>query len=323
MEFMDFGLTDSGWAEIIGAVRSALVQICSFLPSATEILYALDLGDSIAGVTFECDYPPEARQKAVVVNTLLKHGLSPEEIERQASDSAAHGHSLYTVDIEALQRIGPELIVTQELCDVCAISTSHLARALAELSPPPKVLPLTPHSLEDVLLDIEKVGAAAGREKKATELVASLRARIARVEARSKSDCPKVACLEWLNPLYNAGHWVPEMVKIAGGNDVLAAQGEYSTRIMPESVIDARPDVIIVMPCGYDAQKAKEEYCRTSFPATWGNVPAVRNRRVYVVHASAYFSRPGPRLVDGIEILYSLFHEDFSRPLPSGSWLRL
>ena len=299
------------------------MQICSFLPSATEILYALELGDSIAGVTFECDYPPEARQKPVVVNTVLQHDLSPEEIDRDASDSAAHGHSLYTVDVEALERIRPELIVTQELCDVCAVSTSHFAKALGALSSRPKILPLTPHTLEDVLLDIGRVGDATGRQTRAAEVVARLRQHIARVEARPKTGLPKVACLEWFNPLYNAGHWVPDMVKIAGGRDLLAARGEYSTRINAATVIDVQPDVIVVMPCGYDAEKAKEEYCRTEFPEGWGDIPAVRNNRVYAVRASAYFSRPGPRLVDGVEILYALFHEDFSRPLPPNSWLRI
>lgn len=299
------------------------MQICSFLPSATEILYALDLGDSIAGITFECDYPADAKQKPVVVNTVLQHGLAPEEIDRHASDSAARGHSLYTLDVEALERIRPELIVTQELCDVCAVSTSHLAKALDTLSSRPKILPLTPHTLDDVLLDIGRVGDATGRQKRAAEVVASLRQRIGRVQARPKTGLPKVACLEWLNPLYNAGHWVPDMVKIAGGRDLLAARGEYSTRIKPATVMDVKPDVIVVMPCGYDAEKAKEEYCRTEFPEGWADIPAVRNNRVYAVHASAYFSRPGPRLVDGIEILHSLFRGDFSEPLPPNSWLRV
>jgi len=298
------------------------VQICSFLPSATEILFALELGDSIAGVTFECDYPAEARQKPIVVGTVLRHDLSPGEIDREASNSATHGESLYTVDAEALNRIRPDLVVTQELCDVCAVSTSHLAKALSQLSHQPKILPLTPHTFEDVLLDIERVGSAAGRQQKAAEVVANLRERISRVDARVKT-YPKVACLEWLNPIYNAGHWVPDMVKIAGGRDVLAAPGEYSTRIRYEAVIEAKPDVIVVMPCGYDAEKAKQEYCRTNFPAGWNDIPAVRNGRVYGVHASAYFSRPGPRLVDGIEILHSLLHGDFSRYLPTDSWVQI
>jgi len=258
----------------------------------------------------------------VVVNTVLRHELPPEEIDREASKYASHGESLYVVDMEALARIRPDLVVTQELCDVCAVSTPHLAKALAELSPPPQVLPLTPHTLEDVLLDIEKVGDAAGRPENARKLIASLRARIARVEARPKAIL-QVACLEWLGPLYNAGHWVPDMVKIAGGSDLLAARGEYSARITHEAVMRANPDVIVIMPCGYDAQKAKEEYRRMVFPVGWEDIRAVRNRRVYAVDASAYFSRPGPRLIDGIEILYALFHQRFSEPLPPGSWIEV
>lgn len=298
------------------------MQICSFLPSATEILYALELGDSIAGVTFECDFPSEARQKPIVVDTVLGHDLSPEAIDQEASNYATHGESLYRVDLAALRRIRPDLVVTQELCDVCAVSKPHLLKALDQLSPQPRVLSLTPHSLSDVLLDIERVGTAAGRQTKAEEVVTKLRRRIARVEARAKT-FPKAVCLEWLNPLYNAGHWVPDMVKIAGGLDLLAASGEYSTRVSTEAVIGARPDVMVIMPCGYDAQKAKEEYSRSQFPQGWEDIPAVRSGRVYAVHASAYFSRPGPRLVDGIEILYSLFHDDFSEPLPPDSWLRI
>ena len=298
------------------------MQICSFLPSATEILYALELGDSVAGVTFECDYPPEARQKPIVVHTVLGQDLSPDAVDREASNYATHGESLYRVDLGTLKRIRPDLVVTQELCDVCAVSTRHLVDALDQLSPRPRVLSLTPHSLADVLLDIERVGTAAGRQPKAVELVTKLRQRIAKVEARTRI-FPKVACLEWLNPLYNAGHWVPDMVKIAGGRDLLAAPGQYSTRLSAEAVIGAQPDIIVVMPCGYDAQRAKEEYCRTQFPEGWEDIPAVRSGRVYAVDASAYFSRPGPRLVDGIEILYSLFYEDFSQPPPSGSCLRI
>ena len=298
------------------------MQICSFFPSATEILYALELGDSVAGVTFECDYPPEARQKPVVVDTALRPGLTPEEIDRQVSNYASDGESPYIVDLEALARIQPDLVVTQGLCDVCAVGTPHFAKALAELSPPPKVLPLSPHTLADVLADIEKVGDATERRQQAAKLIARLRERIARVQARPRA-IPQIACLEWLNPLYNAGHWVPDMVKIAGGCDSLAAPGEYSARITQEAVISRNPEVLVIMPCGYDAQRAREEYRRTVFPVGWKDIRAVRNRRVYAVDASAYFSRPGPRLIDGIEILYALFHQHFSESLPPASWLEV
>ena len=296
------------------------MQICSFLPSATEILYALDLGESIAGVTFECDYPSQAREKPVVVNTVLNHGLSPDEIDRDVMQYASHGDSLYVVNTELLRRIKPELIVTQELCDVCAVSTSHLRRALHALSPQPHVLSLTPHNLADVFRDIEAVGTATGTQQRARELVESLKERIARVQAKPKAASPKVVCLEWMNPLFNAGHWVPEMVELAGGSDRLGIRGEYSVRIEWQQIFDLDPDVIVVMPCGYNVEKAVQEYRKTTFPSGWQKITAVRNGRVYAVHASAYFSRPGPRLVDGVEILYSLFHQDFSLPLPAESW---
>ena len=299
------------------------MQICSFLPSATEILYALDLGDSIAGVTFECDYPPQARQKPIVVNTILGHELSPADIDRDVTQYASHGDSLYTVDVEVLRRINPELIVTQELCDVCAVSTSHLAKALHALSPQPQVLSLTPHTLAEVFRDIEAVGAATGKQNRAAEVVGSLKQRISRMQAKSRLKPPKVACLEWLNPLFNAGHWVPEMVELAGGIDRLGIPGEYSVRVEWQQILDLDPDVIVVMPCGYDAEKAAKEYRETIFPEGWKDVQAVRNGRVYAVHASAYFSRPGPRLVDGVEILYSLLHQDFSLSLPAGSWAQI
>jgi iron complex transport system substrate-binding protein len=299
------------------------MQICSFLPSATEILYALDLGESIAGVTFECDYPSQARQKPIVVNTVLNHGLSPDEIDRDVTQYASHGDSLYVVNTELLRRIKPELIVTQELCDVCAVSTSRLQKALHALSPQPQVLSLTPHNLGDVFRDIAAVGAATGKQQRARELVESLKERIARVQAKAKAESPKVACLEWMNPLFNAGHWVPEMVELAGGIDRLGIRGEYSVRIEWQQLFDLDPDVIVSMPCGYNVEKAVQEYRKTTFPAGWQKITAVRNARVYAVHASAYFSRPGPRLVDGVEILYSLLHQDYSLPLPAESWAQI
>jgi iron complex transport system substrate-binding protein len=225
-----------------------LMEICSFLPSATEILFALGLGDSVAGVTFECDYPPEARRKPIVVNTTLHHDLSSEEIDQEVMEYASQGESLYTVDIELLKAINPELIVTQELCDVCAVSTSHLAKALHALSPQPKVLSLTPHTLEDVLRDIEAVGEATGRQQQAGELLANLRQRLARIQSMRTANPPSVACLEWLKPPFSAGHWVPEMVEHAGGIDNLGICGEYSFRIEWKQILELDPDVIVVMP---------------------------------------------------------------------------
>jgi iron complex transport system substrate-binding protein len=174
-----------------------------------------------------------------------------------------------------------------------------------------------------VFADIEAVGRAAGCEQKARDLVASLRERVEMVRANPKRESPKVACLEWLAPPFNAGHWVPEMIDIAGGIDRLGALGKDSTRIEWEQVSALEPEVLLVMPCGYNAQAAADEYRRTEFPAWWGSLPAVRSSRVYAVNATAYFSRPGPRLVEGVEIAYALLQQDFSALLPEGAWLQL
>jgi iron complex transport system substrate-binding protein len=299
------------------------MQICSFLPSATEILYALGLGDSVAGVTFECDFPPEAAKKSIVVNTNLAHGLPSAEIDNTVNDSSAHREGLYRIDIEKLEALKPDLVVTQELCDVCAISTSHVARAVHQLRSKPRVLSLTPHTLDDVLKDILRVGEATHRDVEARALVSSLEERIAKVGQRTKLQKPTVVCLEWLSPPFNGGHWIPEMIDLSGGVDPLGKLGKDSYRMEWDQVLRVDPDVVLVMPCGHNLQGSVEEYCATQFPEGWEQVKAVRSRRVYAVNASAYFSRPGPRLVTGLEIMYSLLQEDRPHQLLANSWAGL
>ncbi len=301
----------------------ASMRIVSLLPSATEILYALGLGNSVVGVTFECDYPEDARRKPLIVDSILPHDLSPEEIDRAVSEHAARGESIYRIDQDLLASLQPDLIVTQELCDVCAVNTSHLARTLHDLSFQPQVVSLTPHTLGDVFADIEAVGHATGRDLCARTLVAGLRDRLEAIRALPKPHAPTVACLEWLAPPFNAGHWVPEMVALAGGLDHLGARGTDSVRIRWEQIRALDPDVILAMPCGYDARKAADEYRETEFPEWWSTLPAVRNHCTYAVDANAFFSRPGPRLVDGVEILYALLQGDRSQPLPKDAWLQI
>ncbi|MCI0349364.1 MAG: cobalamin-binding protein [Acidobacteriales bacterium] len=286
------------------------MRICSFLPSSTEIVYALGLGDSLAGVTFECDYPPEARQKPVVVQTKLPHGLSPEEIDRQVNEFAARGESLYQLDLEKLQAIEPELIITQDLCHVCAASPHDLGAVLPSLARPPHVLSLRPQCLEDVWQDIVRVGEATGRELEAVRLVAEIKGRVTRVRtlaSRSRSGL-RVLCLEWISPPFIAGHWVPEMVAFAGGEDVLGKAGVPSHRTSWEQVVASRPDIVLFMPCGYSAAQTAQEVNAFRFPTGWAELPAVRNGRVYAVDATSYFSRPGPRLAEGLEILLNVLH---------------
>ena len=287
-----------------------VVRIVSLLPSATEILFALGLDGEIVGVSHECDHPPRARSKRVVISSRIPDDAPPGDIDRMVREYVLRGESLYSVDAEALVELAPDLIVTQDLCHVCAASPDDLASALTRLSRPPRVLSLNPHNLADVWADIEKVGDATGRKERARALVTELEKRVAAVEAqvRGLEKRPRVALLEWLNPLYNGGHWVPEMIRLAGGEDLLGQEGKPSFPITPEQVIGAAPEVLLIAPCGYDARRARNEYLQTAFPREWSDIPAVRNGRVYALDASGYFSRSGPRLAVGLETLAKIFH---------------
>jgi iron complex transport system substrate-binding protein len=282
------------------------------------------MGESVSGVTFECDYPPEATRKPVVVNTLVQSGLTPQEIDQAVRKQVAAGGSLYFVDLPKLEAIQPDVIVTQDLCRVCAISTSDLAKAIGQLPSHPHVISLAPHTIEQVFKDIETVGAAIGRHSEARSLVDELQRRVEQVKTNVRpGKPPRVLCLEWLSPLFQGGHWIPEMVELAGGNAVLATPGEKSICISWEQILEADPEVIIVMPCGFHLEDTITQYGNTTFPNDWMDVSAVRNQRVYAVDGTAYFSRPGPRLVTGIEILQAILCDDGFDQLPSGSVSKL
>lgn len=294
------------------------MRICSLLPSATEMLYELGAGDSVFGVTFECDYPPEARQKRVVVRTRLRHSLNPAEIDRQVREFVATGESLYEVDGAAIQAIQPDLVITQDLCHVCAASSGDLASALKGLTHQPEVLSLSPQSLADVWDDIQKIGAATSLSHRAGTLVGELKERLDRVQqaVAFSSARPRVACLEWLAPPFAAGHWVPQMVACAGGVDVLGKAATPGFQTSWDDVLKASPEVIVVMPCGYNLEQTIDEFNSLTLPAGWKSLPAVRDGKVYAVDGSGYFSRPGPRLAGGVEILASILHPEESRTVP-------
>ncbi len=298
------------------------MRICSLLPSATEILFELGAADSVAGVTFECDFPPEARTKRVVVRTRLEHSEDPVEIDRQVQDFVSRGESLYEIDRAAVEAIEPDLIITQDLCHVCAASPGDLASALATLRRKPEVLSLNPHSLGDVWKDILAVGSAIGRVSQARELVDELERRVSAVAqaVSHSSKRPRVVCLEWLDPLFVGGHWVPEMVACAGGVDVFGKAAQPSYRQTWEAVLKANPEVMVIMPCGYGLPQAVKGFTAMPLPEGWELIPAVRDGRVFAVDASGYFSRPGPRLAGGVEILASILHpESLSAPHELGS----
>jgi iron complex transport system substrate-binding protein len=285
------------------------MRICSLLPGATEIAYALGLGEQIVGVTHECDYPPDAQQKPVLVrSTVDAQHMSGSEIDRMVGDLLAAGKGLYHIDEAALLAANPDVILTQGLCEVCALDYNEVIKAAARLPRQPNIVSLNPHSLSDLLDDILRVGQATERVAAATSLAADLRQRIESLGQREPDNRPRVVCLEWFEPLYTAGHWVPEMVALAGGFDALGQRGEPSAKIAWRQVIEARPEVILLMPCGFDVRRTvKESTPLRSLPG-WEQIPAVRSGNVYAMNGSAYFSRPGPRLVNGLEILARIIH---------------
>src|SRR5580693_4646202 len=273
------------------------MRIVSLLPSATEILFALGLGDNVVGVSHECDFPAAARTKQVVIQSRVKKDASPAEIDAQVRDFVSRGESLYAVDADLLEELRPDLIVTQDLCHVCAASPDDLATALSRFSYPPEVLTLNPLDLGDVWRDILWVGEEIGGQLESVERA------VAKIEHH-----PRVAFLEWLDPFYVGGHWVPEMIERAGGIDLFGLPRKPTFRISLQDVVEAVPDVILVSPCGYSAEQARNEYRNMPLPDQWGVTPAARNNRIYALEANGYFSRPGPRLATGIEILAKALH---------------
>ena len=286
------------------------MRIVSLLPSATEILFALGLDRELVGVSHECDFPTRARTKPVVIHSRLPHDASPAEIDRLVSEYVHRGESLYAVDAEVLEALAPDLIITQDLCHVCAASPDDLATALARFERRPEVLCLNPQDLGDVWRDILWVGEESCRGPQAETLVERIGARLGALERQlpSSADRPRVAFLEWLQPFYVGGHWVPEMIQVAGGVDVLGKVRTPSFRVHLQDVIEAEPDILLIAPCGYSAKQARDEYLSIDIPEQWNAMPAVRNGRVYALEANSYFSRPGPRLATGVEALAKLLH---------------
>ena len=282
------------------------MRIVSLVPSATEMLFALGVGDAVAGVTHECDYPEPARTLPKVTRDVLRPGLGPAEIDRAVRELTEQGRSIYELDEHALRSLQPDLIVTQALCSVCAVSYDDV-RALAErMDPAPQVVSLDPHTLGEVLGDVRTLAQATGARDAGVELVRDAAGRIDRVRlAVRAAERVRVAALEWLDPVYVGGHWVPQLIEYAGGEDPLGLPGEPSERRSWDEVRAARPQVVVVMPCGYDAERAREE------AYTYGDeLEEIGARKIVAVDASAYFSRPGPRLIDGLELLAHILHPD-------------
>jgi iron complex transport system substrate-binding protein len=288
------------------------MRIVSLLPSATEILFALGLDAEVVGVSYDCDFPPQVSERRVVVDSRIPPGLTSLEIDRQVREYVERGESLYIVNAEALRELAPDLVVTQDLCLVCAASPDDLAAVLANFEKRPKVLSLNPRNLGDVWDDISRVARETSRDHTAEKLSADIKQRLQALKRQVEriSRRPRVAFLEWLEPFYVGGHWVPEMIALAGGEDVFGTVGAPSFRVELKDIVAAEPDIIVVAPCGYDAEQARKEYFSMTFLSEWDAIPAVRDGRVYAFEANAYASRPGPRLVTGVEALAKIFHSE-------------
>lgn len=311
------------------AANLTAMRIATLLPSATEIVDALGLAGEIVAITHECDYPPEIRDRPVVVRPRVNSGLSSAAIDAAVESALRSGESLYQLDVDALAAARPDLIVTQDLCEVCALPSLDVEGIAARLPGPPRVLRLHPHTLEDVFRDIGAVGAATGHAGEAARLVGTLRERVAAVEtaclgARRRSGTPRVFCMEWLDPPFCGGHWMPEIVERAGGREVIGRHGRPSFRVEWDAIAAAAPEVVVLTVCGFDVARTCAELPAVATRPEWRALPAVVAGRVYATDGSAFFSRSGPRLVDGLEIMASILHPEIAvRPAPPGAWVQL
>ncbi|HKU33728.1 MAG TPA: cobalamin-binding protein [Candidatus Nitrosotalea sp.] len=301
-------------------------RIVSFLPSATEILYDLGVGDQVLAVTHECNYPTAAKTKPRVIHSVFDpQKMSSREIDSKVVDLMKSGKDIYVLDEQVLKKANPDLIVAQGICEVCSPFTKEINKAVTILGGKPEVLILDPRTLDDILDNIVEIGKKVGKLARANEYVAGLRKRIKTIHNIPKGARPKVLCIEWLDPLFTAGHWVPQMVEIAGGINGISTTGESSRRMEFDEIIKFDPDIIVLMPCGFDIKRIMQEYERIADKKQWKSLRAVKQSEVYAVNANEYFSKPGPRTVVGLEILSKIINPDTFRDLqlPKNSILKI
>jgi iron complex transport system substrate-binding protein len=293
------------------------MRIVSLLPSATEVLFALGLDEEIVGVSHECDYPLRAKTKKAVVSSRLPKDATPLDMDRLVREHVERGESIYAVNRDLLEELTPDLIFTQNLCHVCAATPEELGAALATISKYPQIISLDPHDLGDVWRDILWIGEVTGRRERAQELVTHIGERLGRLERHlaGTTERPRVIVLEWLQPFYVGGHWVPEMVERAGGIDMLGKAKTPSHRVGLQEIVNAAPEVIFIAPCGYNAEQARDEYLSLAFPEDWYAIPAVRDARVFALDANGHVSRPAGRLVTGTESMAKGMHPELEVPV--------
>src|SRR5213080_537163 len=293
------------------------MRICSLLPSATEIAFALGLGNQVVAVSHECDYPPEASNLPVLTKSAIHQKIHTSlEVNREVEQ---RGGDIYEIDEKLLEKLNPDLILTQELCHVCAVSYTRVKEAARVLDADTKIVSLEPTNLEEIVDNILLVGRMTGSLGEARKLAAQMLQRINRVREKTQTvqNKPRVFFMEWLQPPWAGGHWIPQMVDYAGGVEGLGRIGKPSHRIEWDQVVEYKPEIIVLSPCGFDANQVMEEARVLASYIEWNEIPAFKSHNIYAVNASAYFSRPGPRIVEGLELLAHIIHPELFPKTPS------
>ncbi|TBR06799.1 MAG: cobalamin-binding protein [Candidatus Nitrosotenuis sp.] len=284
-------------------------RIVSFLPSATELVYELGAEENLVGVTHECLYPQQAKTKLRIINSVFDpERMTSKQIDDKVTELARDGKDIFTVDEENLKRADPDLIIAQGTCAVCSAYTNEVNKALEILQQRPQVVVLDPHTVDDILDSVLVIAQKIGKELEGKKLVESLRERINFVKSK-RSNAPKVLCIEWIDPFFTSGHWIPQMIEIAGGTNAVSATGEHSRRMTIDEVEKADPDIIVMMPCGFDTERTVSE-CTAVLKSNhrWANLRAAKNSQVFAVDANSYFSKPSIRTITGVEILAKIIH---------------
>jgi len=302
-------------------------RIVTFLPSATELIYSLGAQDKLFGVTHECNYPSNAKTKPRVISSVFDPALmSSRQIDDKISTLMSEGKEIYNLNKENLLRAKPDLIISQDICEVCSAHTDHVNRAIAMLETKPEVYTMNPHDIDEILTSIKEISKKISKEKEGNKLVDSLTKRIEFVKSKTFEKRPKVVAIEWLDPFFTSGHWVPEMIEIAGGENLISSKKMPSRKMQLEEIKEANPDVVVIMPCGFDVKRTMDEYSKVfGRNEEWNSLRVVKENNVYAVDANSYFSKPSLRTITGIEILAKIFHpENFEGlQLPEGSFMKI
>lgn len=302
-------------------------RIVSFLPSATELLYEFGVDDKLFGVTHECKYPEGAKLKPQVISSVINSDdLSSNEINTITCTLLNEGKNIFELNKENLIDANPDLIISQETCEVCAAYTNQVKSALEILPNKPELYSMDPHNLKEIIQSVTKLGQILNKEKKSVEIVNSLERRIQHIQNSEKKLIPKVLAIEWIEPFFTAGHWIPQMIEFAGGINLISKTGEHSRRMDMDEVVNSKPDIIIFMPCGFDTDRTVQEYesILHNNPA-WNSLQAVKNNQIYAVDANSFFSKPSIRTIDGLEILAKIIHPEKFKDLivPDNSFSKI